>query len=75
MKSIVKWRDLADGHLYNAGDPFPYDGREISKERIEELSGKRNKAGFALIEVEPEETPIPEEKPAKKATRSRKKAE
>lgn len=75
MKSIVKWRDLTDGHLYNAGDPFPYDGREIPKERIEELSGKRNMAGFALIEIEPEEAQAPEEKPVKKATRSRKKAE
>ena len=76
-ESLVFWRDLTDGHLYKAGDQFPYDGREISEERIEQLSGKQNKAGFALIKVALpfEETPTTEEKPVKKATRGRKKAE
>lgn len=45
------WRDLSDGHLYNSGDNFPHDGREISEERIAELSTARNKAGFALIRI------------------------
>ena len=75
-KSIARWRDLEDNHLYNEGDPFPHDGREISPERIEELSSVRNKAGFALIEDVPDQVKeIPKqtaEKP-KKAVRSREK--
>lgn len=50
-KSITLWRDLTDGHLYNAGDPFPWDGRTIPDERIEQLSTPQNKAGFALIKA------------------------
>lgn len=75
--STVKWRDLTDRHLYGEGEPFPYDGRDISKQRIAELSGTQNKAGFALIKALPvpvEEIPIQEEETPKKATRGRKKA-
>ena len=50
-KSITQWRDLTDGHLYNAGDPYPWDGRTIPDERIEQLSTPQNKAGFALIKA------------------------
>lgn len=74
--STVKWRDLTDKHLYGEGEPFPYDGRDISKERIAELSSKQNKAGFALIKAAPasnEENPIQAEEQPKKAVRSRKK--
>ena len=51
LKSTVQWRDLTDGHLYNAGDPFPWDGREIPEERIATLSSTQNKAGLALIQA------------------------
>lgn len=56
--SLHKWRDLEDKHLYEAGDVFPHDGREISAERIAELTTAQNKAGFALIQqIEEAEAP------------------
>lgn len=48
-ESITEWRDLEDGHLYRRGDKYPHDEREVSEERVAELSGTQNKAGFALI--------------------------
>lgn len=75
-ESIVEWRDLEDKHLYHKGDKFPHNGREVSEERIAELSGSQNKAGFAVIKAlkaPVEEIPIQNEEPPKKATRSRKK--
>lgn len=71
-KSIVQWRDLEDGHLYSIGESYPHDGREVSEERLAELSGTQNKAGFALIKAveekvaqEPTETPKPQRTPRK----------
>lgn len=54
------WRDLTDGHLYREGEPFPFDGREIPKGRLDELENGRNRAGLRLIRAvqdknEPEE--------------------
>lgn len=75
--SIATWRDLEDGHLYNPGDKFPFDGREIPDDRISALSGTQNKAGFALIQaVESmnEEKPVKEPEAAKKPVKGRKKA-
>ncbi len=54
---ITTFRDLEDGHLYQAGDPFPHDGREIRKERLESLISGKNQAGLKLVEqisTEPE---------------------
>ena len=73
--STREWRDLTDRHLYHAGDAFPFDGREISEDRIAELSGTQNKAGFALIkavDVADEEKPVAKVVTAKKPVRSRK---
>lgn len=50
-KVLLQFRDLTDGHLYNAGDKFPHDGRVITPARIEELSTGQNKAKKALIEA------------------------
>lgn len=75
-KSVTIWRDLEDGHLYQIGDPFPHDGREISPERIAELSGAQNKAGFTLIcprATPNRETSVEEPAEPKKPTRGRKK--
>ena len=75
--SKIQWRDLEDGHLYNAGEPFPHDGREIPAERIETLTGTQNKAGFAVIQAvdEPEvQKPVEQSTPPKKAVRRAKKA-
>lgn len=75
-KSIATWIDLEDNHLYRTGERFPHDGREISPERIAELSGTQNKAGFALIRplaIPNRETSADEPAEPKKATRGRKK--
>lgn len=58
--SAGTWRDLTDGHLYREGEPFPFDGREIPKGRLDELENGRNRAGLRLIRAvqdknEPEE--------------------
>lgn len=50
--SAYTWRDNTDGHLYREGEPFPFDGREISAERLEALESGRNRAGLRLIRAE-----------------------
>ena len=75
-ESIARWRDLEDDHLYNVGEAFPHDGRDVSAARIEELSSVRNKAGFALIKAVPiptKENPKQTAEQPKKAVRSREK--
>ena len=47
--STVTWRDNTDGHLYREGEPFPFDGREIPKERLDSLESGHNRAGLRLI--------------------------
>ena len=59
--SLREWRDNSDGHLYREGEPFPFDGREIPKERLDSLESGHNRAGLRLIRAvevqdEPEET-------------------
>lgn len=71
------WRDLTDKHLYHAGDPFPFDGREIPEDRINSLLSGQNLAGFALIrlvEDEPEKKPTAKEEAPRRGKRSQKKA-
>lgn len=50
--STVTWRDNTDGHLYREGEPFPFDGREIPKDRLEALESGHNRAGLRLIQAE-----------------------
>ena len=79
--STVVWRDLTDGHLYQEGDKFPFDGREIAPERLEELQSAHNRAGFVLIrasevkdereEDQKQEEPKVAKKPEKKASASK----
>ena len=79
--STVTWRDNTDGHLYAEGEPFPFDGREIPKDRLEALESGRNRAGLRLIRAvvvpdEPKEAPKEEapegaKKPRKTATAKR----
>lgn len=78
--SCGTWRDLTDHHLYHEGDLFPFDGREIQKDRLDSLLNGTNRAGLVLIRAEedevkaakpapePEKAPekAPEAKPAKK---------
>ena len=72
-KAIVRWRDLSDGHLYEPGDPFPFDGRVIPAKRLNSLQSNENAVRRALI-VKVEAEPVEEPKVAKKPTRGRKKA-
>lgn len=76
-KALRQWRDLTDGHLYNPGDVFPHDGRQIAPERIAALVSGANKANMALIvqdggnPAEEKKTPQKAAKPAKSANRTR----
>ena len=75
--STVTWRDNTDGHLYREGEPFPFDGREIPKERLDELVSGRNRAGLRLImAIEAQEEPkeARKEEAPEKASGGRKKA-
>lgn len=72
-KANCQFRDLTDRHLYNAGDIFPHDGREINPARIEELSTDNNKAHAALITAFPDpavETPTTKKKPRRRAAKT-----
>lgn len=50
-KVIKYFTDLQDNnHEYNEGDVFPREGKEVSEERLAELSTKNNRQGVSLIE-------------------------
>ncbi len=50
-KVINYFTDLQDGnHEYNVGDDFPRSGKQVSKERLTELSNTSNRQKKALIE-------------------------
>ena len=52
---IYPFKDREDKHIYDIkGERFPFDGREISEERIIELSTANNKIGRVLIKKEKE---------------------
>ena len=69
-KVIKRFHDLQDVtktksgdmyHEYNVGDIFPRKGKEVSEERLAELTGDGNRQGVPLIvlveEKETSETP------------------
>lgn len=70
-RAVMMFRDLEDGHLYQQGEQYPHDGREVAPERIEALVTGQNKANMRLIEADGE-MPQPEQKPRKWAGRPRK---
>ena len=75
--SLLEWRDNSDGHLYREGEPFPFDGREIPKERLDSLESGHNRAGLRLIraeEVQGESEEVRKEEAPKKAPEGRKTA-
>lgn len=43
-------------HEYAVGDPFPFDGREISQKRLESLTTENNDIGKILIVFEDEKS-------------------
>ncbi len=50
-KVINYFTDLQDGnHEYNVGDVFPRSGKQVSKERLTELSNTSNRQKKALID-------------------------
>lgn len=77
-RAKVRFRDLQDGHLYEQGDTFPHDGREVPAKRINALATSENASNRPLIEEiveivkEAPETVEPE--PAHKPRKARKKA-
>lgn len=58
---LTYFTDLQDGgYPYNVGDSFPRSGRDVTDQRIAELSGNKNKRGIPLIKaVEVPEEPKP----------------
>lgn len=55
-KVVYPFWDMKDKnkHEYKVGDTFPFDGRKIKQERLEELSSTNNKIGKILIKFEKE---------------------
>lgn len=75
--STQVWQDLTDMHLYAEGEPFPFDGRDVGEERLNELESGRNRAGLRLIravDVQDDEIPAPKEEAPKQAAVARKTA-
>ena len=51
-KVIYKFADLQDkNHVYEVGDVFPREGKEVTDERIAELASVNNKIGKTLIKA------------------------
>lgn len=83
MYRVIKYfTDLQDNDFaYNEGDTFPREGKEVTHDRIKELSGTQNRRGIALIEevqgaeetgdISPEEA-VPAENAPRKRVRKRK---
>lgn len=72
-KVINRFTDLQDNdHPYNVGDKFPREGKEVTPQRIAELSGSNNRQHKPLIaevpvKSEPAEEPEAiEEKPKRR---------
>ena len=78
-KVVVRFMDLQDdNYVYNVGDTFPREGKEVSLARLTELSTTENKRGVVLIEESKEKVLVEEsetkEKPKATAKGGRKKA-
>lgn len=56
-KVIKHFTDLQDNnYAYHVGDDFPREGVTVTPERLEELSGDKNRRGIPVIE---KEEPLP----------------
>lgn len=53
-RALIEWRDLEDRHLYQPGDIYPHDGREVSPGRLALLTSQRNGCGRPLIKADSE---------------------
>lgn len=68
-KVIVYFEDLQDfSYPYQVGDVFPRPGKEVSENRLQELSSNINKRGIPLIALEATEQTeeVVEETPKKR---------
>lgn len=68
-KVIVYFEDLQDfSYPYQVGDVFPRPGKEVSENRLQELSSNKNKRGIPLIALEATEqtVEVAEEAPKKR---------
>lgn len=73
-KVVRFFTDLKDNnHAYNPGDKFPRDGKEVSEERIKELSSVNNLQHKVLIEEEVSEGEAETVKESKKSPKKRSK--
>lgn len=73
--AIKRFVDLTDDdHIYNAGDVYPRDGFEPSRERIIELATSKNKLETPLITYI-EDDKVEDEKDAPKKTTKKAKSE
>ena len=79
-QSVRVWRDLEDGHLYQPGEAFPHDGREVSPERLTALEQGKNAACLPMIRKVQEEAHTeaelvkqPEKEPVKRPTARKRK--
>ena len=50
LKAFIDAQD--DNHVYNVGDIYPRRGLEVTDDRLEELSTKKNSCGVVLISLE-----------------------
>lgn len=50
-QALMRFRDLTDGHLYEQGDAFPYDGRVIPEDRLNSLKTGENQVGKPVIGI------------------------
>ena len=74
FRVIEYFEDLQDNNRpYNVGDIFPYDNREISTERLTELSTAQNRRKIPLIK-EVEQAPETVVKKNNKGKKTAKKA-
>ena len=70
-RAVCEWRDLTNGHLYNAGEEYPFDGKEVSEARLMALLNGANLANKPLIE-RVDKLPDEEAKPRKIVRKPRK---
>ncbi len=71
MYKVIKFfTDLKDNNFpYDAGDIYPREGLEVSKERLAELSSDKNLRGEVLIKKVVEKAEGEKKPTAKKAAR------
>lgn len=63
FRVIADFRDAADGLFqYRTGDKYPREGMKVGAGRLAELAGNENRAGYPLIEAEPEKQKAPRRK-------------